>query len=114
MAGYSGTPLIKKLGIKPGQTLLTEDEPADYFDKIGELPPHVQVVSTDFKDPVDFIHLFCRDEESLHRELPVVKQEMDKNGVMWVSWVTKTRAHFNLCILKRTAELKKSALSIDR
>lgn len=90
MAGYSGTPLVKKLGIKPGDTVMPVHEPDNYFDLLGELPEPVKLVRKGYSDPVDFIHLFAADRKTLHHELPDLKPVLDKNGMIWVSWIKKS------------------------
>jgi hypothetical protein len=89
MAGYSGTPLLKKLGIKPGYKVLAVEEPDYYFEILGEFPEGAEIVTSDHDALIDFIHLFCRDEEALHNLFPVFKQKLDKNGTLWVSWIKK-------------------------
>lgn len=89
-AGYSGTPLVKKLGIKPGSTVMPVNEPEHYFDLLGELPGEVKLVRKGNPDMVDFIHLFAADEKTLHNELPTLKSNLDKNGMIWVSWIKKS------------------------
>lgn len=86
-SGYSGTPLLKKLGIKPGMTLLPVNEPDDYFELLGPLPEGVMVVREGYDQPVDFIHLFAENGERLHREFPGLKPKLDKEGMLWVSWI---------------------------
>lgn len=85
--GYSGTPLIKKLGIKPGMTLLPFLIPDHYYDLLGELPENVMVISEESDSLADFIHLFAKDEETLHRYLPPLKTKLEKSGTLWVSWI---------------------------
>lgn len=89
-AGYSGTPLVKKLGIKPGNTMLAVNEPGHYFELLGELPDNVKVVNSTCKEPVNFIHLFAKDEATLHKDFPALKPKLDKNGMIWVSWIKKS------------------------
>ncbi|MTI87445.1 MAG: DUF3052 family protein [Balneolaceae bacterium] len=89
MAGYSGTPLLRKLGIKPGYTIMTVHEPDHYFEILGKLPQATEVVDTDTDKAVDFIHVFCKDEESLHTSFPVLKEKLRKDGMIWVSWIKK-------------------------
>lgn len=86
-AGYSGTPLVKKLGIKPGCTIMPVNEPDYYFKLLGELPKDVKIISDSPREPVDFIHLFAADEQSLHSNLPPLKDKVAKDGMLWVSWI---------------------------
>jgi hypothetical protein len=57
MAGYSGKPLVRKLGIKPGFRIFVEGAPAAYGDIVGHLPAGVTIVSR-LKAPLDMVHLF--------------------------------------------------------
>lgn len=86
-SGYSGTPLLKKLGIKPGNTVLIVNEPDHYRDLLGKLPGDVKFVGPGHEDPVDFIHLFAENEQSLHDHLPPLPARIKKDGMIWVSWI---------------------------
>lgn len=86
-AGYSGTPLVKKLGIKPGMTLLPVLIPDHYYDLLGGLPEQVTIISEESNSQADFIHLFAKDEETLHHYLPPLKTKLEKSGTLWVSWI---------------------------
>ncbi len=90
MTGYSGTPLLKKLGIKPGNKIFLINEPPHYFDILGELPEDVEVLSDESSDKIDFIHIFCTNEEELYSFFPPMKSRLDKNGMIWVSWIKKS------------------------
>ena len=95
MAGYSGTPLVKKLGIKTGNTVLTVNEPDHYFDMLGDLPEKVNVVDMSYGEPINFIHFFCSDLETLHNLFPILKQKLDKNGMIWISWIKKASKNYD-------------------
>lgn len=90
MAGYSGTQLLKKLGIKPGMTVMPVHEPNHYFDLLGELPEQVKLVRMGNPDPIDFIHLFAKNEKVLHSEFPLLKPLLNKEGSLWISWIKKS------------------------
>ena len=98
MAGYSGTPLLKKLGIKAGNTILVVKEPEYYFEMLGDLPEGVLVADPDHKNPADFIHLFCKNSEDLHNLFPIFKEKLDKNGMLWVSWIKKASKNYQWTI----------------
>lgn len=85
MPGYSGTPLIKKLGVKSGFQLLVVNEPKGYFKLLGKLPEGVKVVSG-FVNPLDFIHFFAQDRKEYEKQLPKLKKALAQNGMIWVSW----------------------------
>lgn len=78
MAGYSGTPLVKKLGIKPGMRCLAVDPPKDYF-KFEKA----------IKD-LDFIHIFSKDFKGFSKLFLSNKKLLKKDGMMWVSWPKKS------------------------
>lgn len=84
-AGYSGTPLVKKLGIKPNYSCLILHEPQHYLDLLFELPEN-----TEFTDKAngtfDFIHAFYRKVDDLTTEWPQLKMCLKKDGSLWVSW----------------------------
>lgn len=89
-AGYYGTPLVKKLGIKPGMKILPVQTPDHYFDLWEQLPPDIEVLPTDGRALADFIHLFERDIKSFEKQFPKLKKRLRKQGTFWVSWPKKT------------------------
>lgn len=88
MAGYSGTPLQKKLGIKEGLSLFIFQPPTSYFDWISPLPADVQVKSK-LTGELDFIHLFVKDKKTFSKEFMRCKKQLKKEGMMWISWPKK-------------------------
>ena len=91
MAGYSGTPLPRKLGLKPGARLGLVGAPADFARTLGELPPGVaaKVVSAG-KAPFDVIVCFAPTMAEVARRLPALKQRLDPAGGLWMAWPKKT------------------------
>jgi hypothetical protein len=87
-AGYSGTPLIKKLGIKSGYTIAILNPPADYDQTLGELPHDVTQADT-LNETLDFVHFFTKDRAELEAEFPHLKAALKPNGMLWVSWPKK-------------------------
>lgn len=85
MAGYSQTPLIKKLGLKEGSRIIILNAPENYSQTLGELPPAVFVADT-LTGPLDFIHFFTTRREALAAEFPRLKQTLAPNGMLWISW----------------------------
>lgn len=85
MAGYSRTPLIKKLGIKEGLKVAILNPPANYGETLGELPAGISVTKT-LADPLDFIHYFTTSRETLAAEFPLLKQTLTPAGMLWISW----------------------------
>ena len=86
--GYSGTPLIKKLGIKENYKVWLIGKPDYYLDLLGELPPGVELKSEP-KVLVNFIQLFAPDLKTLEKWLPTLKNRIEKDGMIWVSWYKK-------------------------
>jgi hypothetical protein len=88
MAGYSGTPLIKKLGIKSGFVIAVLQPPGDYFKWLTPLPEKV-VVKEKPAGQLDFIHLFVKDKKTFQNLLLRAKKNLKKDGMLWVSWPKK-------------------------
>lgn len=87
-AGYSGTPLGKKLGIKEGCRLLPRYAPNEYLDWIAPLPGGVTVLKRRTKN-VDIAHLFVSKRKELADELPLLIDAIEPDGTIWVSWHKK-------------------------
>ena len=85
-AGYSGTPLLKKLGIKAGYQLLLINTPDHYIELLGELPQDCTILQTQEQSAADFIHLFCQTTEQLVLHAASAKACLKKDGLLWVSW----------------------------
>jgi hypothetical protein len=89
MAGYSGTPLWKKLGYGPGTRALALGAPADYR-KILVLPAGMEVGwLKDSKKGMGFVHLFAVKSAFLRAGLRRLRRQIAPNGVVWVSWPKK-------------------------
>ena len=88
MAGYSGTPLVKKLGIKPGSNIVLVNAPSDYATEL-DLPSDVTVNSRSGK-PLDFAQLFVKSEKELQREFSASAKRLSASGMLWVSWPKKS------------------------
>ena len=87
-AGYSGTPLVRKLGIKPGMRMLVVAPPDDYRALLGELPEGVEDAG-DADGPVAFIHVFARSKTALEQQVSALKGRMLQDGMLWASWPKK-------------------------
>lgn len=85
MAGYSGTPLIKKLGIKAGFLMHTVNAPAHYSDLLDELPVGVVEAGNE----CNFIHAFYIERLDLETQLPILMGKIKRDGMIWVSWPKK-------------------------
>ena len=89
MAGYSGTPLIKKLGIKPADDVLLVNAPVNYFDLVATARGTIRTVTTK-SGAADFIHLFAVTTREFEKQLPALKKRMKQDGMIWVSWYKKS------------------------
>jgi hypothetical protein len=89
MAGYSGTLLLKKLGIMPGYRMCVVQPPEPYFNWISPLPEKV-TVSGSLKGEFDFIHIFTKDQRSFISNFNKAKDHLKKDGMQWVSWPKKS------------------------
>jgi hypothetical protein len=87
--GYSGTPLEKKLGIRENFRIRLIDVPENYFELFTEWPRHVEI-SENPRTKKDFIHFFTKEFAAYHNLLPLLKNEIAANGMIWVSWPKKS------------------------
>jgi hypothetical protein len=87
-AGYSGTPLAKKLGIKEGFKIALYHQPENYFELFTDLPTVIQVSNN--KTKVDFVHYFVKEEKQLLKEINKIKNQIEQNGMIWISWPKKS------------------------
>jgi hypothetical protein len=85
MAVYSKTPLLQKLGLKPGFKVCFINAPKGYAKSLGPLPPDAQVLATP-KAPLDFIHGFFDSRDEYEKRLPGLKKVLAPAGMIWVSW----------------------------
>ena len=88
MSGYSGTPLARKLGIRPAARMFVRAPPANYAALLAPLPESVQRVRR-IDARTDLIHLFATRASALRRELAVARRAMRDDAVIWVSWPKK-------------------------
>ena len=86
--GYSGTPLVKKLGIKANSELCVIDVPDNYPALLAPLPDGVRTVTT-FAPSADLVHLFVTLRIDLATTLALIRAELKADGVVWVSWPKK-------------------------
>jgi len=86
-AGYSATPLAKKLGIKDGFHVSLINAPDYYPDLFTDLPPNIYFERDTAK--VDFIHFFTKSRAEYESLLPSLKEQIKANGMIWVSWPKK-------------------------
>ena len=89
MAGYSATPLPKKLGIKEQSRLAFINAPAGFEDYLGPLPEGAEVMKRLIK-PIDLILLFVTTERALVRDFAKLSDKLATNGMIWIAWPKKS------------------------
>jgi hypothetical protein len=89
MAGYSGTPLAKKLGIKAGFRVSLTSVPAEVTDELREALALCQKVNG-LKGPLDFIFLLAKSRRELERKFKEASAALAPAGMLWISWPKKS------------------------
>ena len=88
MAGYSGTPLAKKLGIKSASVVMLVNAPEYYMQLFSDMPADVH-----FTDGIairkNLIHFFTGSADEFKKDLPRLMEQMKPDGMIWVSWPKK-------------------------
>ena len=89
MTGYSGTPLLKKLGIKPDMKIMLINQPKDYF-KLLEADIRDQIITKN--QTPDLVHLFVENNKSFESEMKKLQKLLPLNPTItiWVSWHKKS------------------------
>ena len=84
-AGYSGTQLPRKLGIKADARLGLIGAPPEFRATLGALPPGVRIVER-ARGPLDVIVAFTVSRAELRRRLPALRDALDPAGGLWIAW----------------------------
>lgn len=87
MAGYSGTPLAKKLGIKPGDRFYLYDAPENYYALIDPLPENA--AETADPETADLLHVFSNRRDELEMLLAKFFPVIKRDAPVWISWYKK-------------------------
>lgn len=88
MAGYSGTPLAKKLGLKAAQRVAFVRAPASFARDLGALPSPLVVLSRP-ASALDLVVLFVRSSAELTKDFPRWSKGLATAGMIWVAWPKK-------------------------
>jgi hypothetical protein len=88
VAGYSGTPLVQKLGIRPGLRIVLINAPEGFAKTLGELPEGVVLAwrAPSARRPSDGVIWFVSRASELRRRFPVLRARMLPTGSLWVCW----------------------------
>lgn len=84
-AGYSGTPLVRKLGLRPGMRAHYVAAPEGFDELVGDLPDGVTVLERAAQD-LDLALLFVTRRAELERGLAKLQPRLDAGGMIWVAW----------------------------
>lgn len=88
--GYSGTPLVKKLGIQAGMQIACVHAPADFLTTVlGPLPVGVAIGQWSGEGAFDLIHAFYSWRKDLERDILPLLQSIRREGTIWISWPKK-------------------------
>ena len=85
MAGYSGTPLAQKIGIKPGHRLVLRNHPPTFVRDLGKLPEGV-AASDRVNGRADVVVYFVEKRTALEKDFPALASKLEANGMLWIAW----------------------------
>ena len=88
-AGYSGTPLARKLGIAAGDEVFLVGAPANYRELVAPLPEGVRFVSR-MVNGTDLVHVFATERSKLEKAIRAALSKLPADGVIWASWPKKS------------------------
>lgn len=88
-AGYSGTPLVRKLGLRPGWRVAVLQGPAGLDELLGELPAGLRIVRR-LGGGIDAAWIFVVTRAELERRLTEVLRRLPPDGTLWISWPKRT------------------------
>jgi hypothetical protein len=89
MAGYSGTPLVQKLGIKPGHHVALVGSPTGFIDTLGKLPDSVIVLGPRSRAACDVVVFFAANSSTLTKGFGRLAARLKPAGGFWVGWPKK-------------------------
>src|SRR5712672_2472891 len=89
MAGYSGSTLKKKLGFREDFKVRIIHAPDNYFDLLPDLPKSIEIIQNT-RIRKNLIHYFPKNAKEFYSILPELKNEIESNGMIWVSWPKKS------------------------
>ncbi len=83
-SGYSGTPLVQKLGVKAGHRVLVDGAPSGFA--LAPLPAGVDIHRRLGPGPYDLVITFCADRARLDRRFDALADHLTKAGALWIAW----------------------------
>ncbi|HKD78408.1 MAG TPA: DUF3052 domain-containing protein [Candidatus Angelobacter sp.] len=88
MAGYSGTPLVQKIGIKPGHRVILRNHPSTFVKDLGKLPDGVESVDR-LTGKANVVIYFTDKRAALEKEFKGLSAVLEPDGMLWISWPKK-------------------------
>ena len=85
MAGYSGTPLIQKIGIKPGHRVILRNHPASFVKDLGEFPDGAQS-SGRLSGKANVVVYFTERLAGLEKDFSRLASALVADGMLWIGW----------------------------
>lgn len=112
MAGYSGTPLAKKIGIKEGSRIALVNAPKDFQFAPKELPDNVAFLKPTAKS-LDIILFFVTTERTLVKDFSKLAARLAANGMIWIAWPKKSSGVATDLSFDRTQRIGLNAGLVD-
>lgn len=88
MAGYSGTPLVQKIGIKPGHRVLLRNHPSSFVKDLGKLPDGAES-SERLTGKANVVVYFTEKRAQLEKDFGGLSSALVSDGMLWISWPKK-------------------------
>jgi hypothetical protein len=88
MAGYSGTPLVQKIGIKPGHRVVLRNHPASFLKNLGKLPDGAQS-SDRLSGKANVVVYFSDKRAALEKDFSSLSDALVPDGMLWIGWPKK-------------------------
>lgn len=89
MAGYSGTPLVQKIGIKPGHRVILRNHPQSFVRDLQALPQGVTLTDS-LAGNADVAICFSEIRAGLEKDFPSLARKLAPDGMLWISWPKKS------------------------
>ncbi|MEP6818177.1 MAG: DUF3052 domain-containing protein [bacterium] len=89
MAGYSGTPLVKKLGFREGFRAGLVNPPKGFQSELTPMPNDVSISVGTLTKPLDLIILFADSQKALKKDFPRLARKLSPTGMLWIAWPKK-------------------------
>jgi len=88
MAGYSGTPLVQKIGIKPGHRVILRNHPESFLKDLGKLPEDSRT-SERLSGAANVIVYFTEKRSALEKDFGGLAAALVPDGMLWIGWPKK-------------------------